>query len=297
MYTMTYETFKKQIKLVLDGAFCDAGYRLESIKVPPVNGKERDAFSLKKEGTMAAPVIYLNEEFERFSNSGKTFTQYVDALVPALCRSIQDTPDARKLNCLFDPDYVRRNVVLRVVNAEKNKNMLFNLPHYAWQDLAAYCYVVVEERDDGATAGMKVTHKLLAKLGMTASELYRAAYKNTREKGFKLFRMADLNPLFAMVGDGAPMLICSNEHVNRGANFVLYEENLKKASALLGGDIVIFPSSVNEVICIPDVAGDADELLDIVREVNRTQVADDEQLSDNCYRYIAAENRVVMVSK
>lgn len=295
MYTMTYETFKKQIKLVLDGAFCDAGYRLESIKVPPVNGKERDAFSLKKEGTMAAPVIYLNEEFERFSNSGKTFTQYVDALVPALCRSIQDTPDARKLNCLFDPDYVRRNVVLRVVNAEKNKNMLFDLPHYAWQDLAAYCYVIVEERDDGATAGMKVTHALLAKLGMTTSELYRAAYKNTREKGFKIFRMADLNPLFAMMGD-APMLICSNEHVNRGASFVLYEENLQKASEMLGGDMVILPSSVNEVICIP-ACGDAEELVDIVRETNRTQVADDEQLSDNCYRYIAAENRVVMVSK
>ena len=295
MYTITYETFKKQIKLVLDGAFCDAGYRLESIKVPPVNGKERDAFSLKKEGAMAAPVIYLNEEFERFSNSGKTFTQYVDALVPALCRSIQNTPDARKLNCLFDPAYVRKNVVLRVVNAEKNIKMLFDLPHYAWQDLAAYCYVIVEERDDGATAGVKVTHALLAKLGMTTSELYRAAYKNTREKGFKIFRMADLNPLFAMMGD-APMLICSNEHVNRGASFVLYEENLQKVSEMLGGDMVILPSSVNEVICIP-ACGDAEELVDIVREANRTQVADDEQLSDNCYRYIAAENRVVMVSK
>jgi len=295
MYTITYETFKKQIKLVLDGAFCDAGYRLESIKVPPVNGKERDAFSLKKEGAMAAPVIYLNEEFERFSNSGKTFTQYVDALVPALCRSIQNTPDARKLNCLFDPAYVRKNVVLRVVNAEKNSKMLFDLPHYAWQDLAAYCYVIVEERDDGATAGVKVTHALLAKLGMTTSELYRAAYKNTREKGFKIFRMADLNPLFAMMGD-APMLICSNEHVNRGASFVLYEENLQKVSEMLGGDMVILPSSVNEVICIP-ACGDAEELVDIVREANRTQVADDEQLSDNCYRYIAAENRVVMVSK
>lgn len=295
MYTMTYETFKKQIELVLDGAFCDAGYRLESIKVSPVNGKERDAFSLKKEGTMAAPVIYLNEEFERFSNSGKTFTQYVDALVSALCRSIQNTPDARKLNCLFDPAYVRKNVVLRVVNAEKNSKMLFDLPHYAWQDLAAYCYVIVEERDDGATAGVKVTHALLAKLGMTTSELYRAAYKNTREKGFKIFRMADLNPLFAMMGD-APMLICSNEHVNRGASFVLYEENLQKVSEMLGGDMVILPSSVNEVICIP-ACGDAEELVDIVREANRTQVADDEQLSDNCYRYIAAENRVVMVSK
>lgn len=295
MYTITYETFKKQIKLVLDGAFCDAGYRLESIKVPPVNGKERDAFSLKKEGAMAAPVIYLNEEFERFSNSGKTFTQYVDALVPALCRSIQNTPDARKLNCLFDPAYVRKNVVLRVVNAEKNSKMLFDLPHYAWQDLAAYCYVIVEERDDGATAGVKVTHALLAKLGMTTSELYRAAYKNTREKGFKIFRMADLNPLFAMMGD-APMLICSNEHVNRGASFVLYEENLQKVSEMLGGDMVILPSSVNEVICIP-ACGDAEELVDIVREANRTQVADDEQLSDNYYRYIAAENRVVMVSK
>ena len=295
MYTMTYETFKKQIELVLDGAFCDAGYRLESIKVPPVNGKERDAFSLKKEGAMAAPVIYLNEEFERFSNSGKTFTQYVDALVSALCRSIQNTPDARKLNCLFDPAYVRKNVVLRVVNAEKNSKMLFDLPHYAWQDLAAYCYVIVEERDDGATAGVKVTHALLAKLGMTTSELYRAAYKNTREKGFKIFRMADLNPLFAMMGD-APMLICSNEHVNRGASFVLYEENLQKVSEMLGGDMVILPSSVNEVTCIP-ARGDAEELVDIVREANRTQVADDEQLSDNCYRYIAAENRVVMVSK
>lgn len=294
MYT-TYESFKKQVVMVLDGAFRDAGYRLESIKVPPVNGKERDAFSLKKEGVMAAPVIYLNEEFEQFSNSGKSFAQYVDALVSTSCRSIKNTPNQQKLDRLFNPVNVRKNVVLRVVNAEKNKNMLFNLPHYAWQDLAAYCFVVVEKSDDGSTAGVKVTHALLAKLGMTASELYRAAYKNTREKGFKIFRMAELNPLFAMMGD-APMLICSNEYINRGASFVLYEENLKKASSMLGGDMVILPSSVNEVICVPD-DGSADELIDLVREVNRTQVADDEQLSDNCYRYIAAENRIVMVTK
>lgn len=290
-----YETFKKQIVMVLDGAFCDTGYRLKSIKVPPVNGKERDAFSLKKEGVMAAPVIYLNEEFERFSNSGKSFAQYVDALVSALCRSIKNTPNQQKLDHLFNPVYVRKNVVLRVVNAEKNKNMLLNLPHYAWQDLAAYCFVVVEERDDGATEGVKVTHALLEKLGMTASELYRAAYKNTREKGFKILRMANLNPLFAMMG-GAPMLICSNEQIKRGASFVLYEENLKKASTILGGDMIILPSSVNEVICIPD-DGDAERFLDLVREVNNTEVADDQQLSDNCYRYIAAENRVVMITK
>ena len=58
----------------------------------------------------------------------------------------------------------------------------------------------------------------------------------------------------------------------------------------------ILPSSVHEVIILPDAGnGDGERLKEIIRMVNTTQVAPEEVLSDTLYRYDIAEKMVVMV--
>jgi len=56
----------------------------------------------------------------------------------------------------------------------------------------------------------------------------------------------------------------------------------------LGGSFYILPSSVHEVILVPDNEEiSKDNLVRMVREVNATQVEEQEQLSDFVYYYNA----------
>ena len=54
----------------------------------------------------------------------------------------------------------------------------------------------------------------------------------------------------------------------------------------VGKDFYLLPSSIHEALVVPDRPDmEVDSLAAMVREVNATQVAKDEQLSDHVYRY------------
>ena len=79
-----------------------------------------------------------------------------------------------------------------------------------------------------------------------------------------------------------------------GAAVLLYPRFLEHEAEALGRNFYIIPSSVHEVLIIPaeKIEQDADELLEMVKEVNTTQVSDEEVLSDNVYYYDREKNEV-----
>ena len=61
---------------------------------------------------------------------------------------------------------------------------------------------------------------------------------------------------------------------------------MTNVEASLGDEFYILPSSIHELILVRDTVGmDANSLRDMVREVNSTQVASDEVLSNSIYHY------------
>ena len=73
-----------------------------------------------------------------------------------------------------------------------------------------------------------------------------------------------------------------------------YPDVVKRFAEENDRDFFILPSSVHEVILIPKVSGvSAEMLLEMVKEVNATQVEDIEVLSDNVYCYERESDRVV----
>lgn len=79
------------------------------------------------------------------------------------------------------------------------------------------------------------------------------------------------------------MYVVSNKSKVNGAVNVLNAYD--KVSELLGtDDLVVLPSSIHEVIVVPASTGDYNQLRSMVGEVNGTEVAREEQLSDNIYR-------------
>ena len=52
----------------------------------------------------------------------------------------------------------------------------------------------------------------------------------------------------------------------------------------IGAGFYVIPSSIHELLLIKkDVAVDAHDILEIIREVNKTVVAEEDYLSDNLY--------------
>ena len=81
-----------------------------------------------------------------------------------------------------------------------------------------------------------------------------------------------------------------------GASVLLYDNILCDLAERIKSDLYILPSSVNEVIAVGAFNTDPGQLIDLVRHVNATDVAEGEVLSDNIYYYSRSSGRLYTVA-
>jgi len=84
------------------------------------------------------------------------------------------------------------------------------------------------------------------------------------------------------------MLVETVEGNVHGAGVLAYEDFMDKAAERVDGSFFILPSSVHEILIIPDNGQfDLHSLENMVREVNATMVDPVDKLTDNVYHYDA----------
>lgn len=67
---------------------------------------------------------------------------------------------------------------------------------------------------------------------------------------------------------------------------MLYKGMMKDCARKLGGEFYIIPSSIHELILVPEAyVPEPVELIQMLRDINRIQVMPEEVLSDCIYRY------------
>ena len=92
---------------------------------------------------------------------------------------------------------------------------------------------------------------------------------------------------------GPSLYVLTNRDGIYGAAAVLYDGALKRFAKEQESDLVILPSSLHEVLLTPCTEGMAPaKLQEIVREVNRTELSEEEVLSDSVYLYNRETNQV-----
>ena len=90
-----------------------------------------------------------------------------------------------------------------------------------------------------------------------------------------------LNEKMDMEAMENPMFCLTNKAKMNGASLLLQEDIRKQIGECLGSDYFVIPSSIHEVLIIPDNGiFQVPELNAMVKEVNETQVEREEQLSD-----------------
>lgn len=134
--------------------------------------------------------------------------------------------------------------------------------------------------------------------GITIEEIEEAAQKNTYNAGFEKISMAQI--MAQMTGcdmglseEDNPMYVISNRNRQNGAGAMLFTQLFEDLAEKFDSDIYILPSSIHEIIAIPAMAGMEEQYMrDMVREVNSTQVAKEERLSNSIYRFDREAKRV-----
>lgn len=288
------ENFADTVKTAMELCYGD-GVKIVVQDVRKNNGVVLTGLCIVKSDCNISPTLYLEPYYESYK---------AGATMENICKEIMEVYESHCISCNFDItlvtdfDRVKDNVCFKVVNAERNKELLKIVPHKLVLDLAVIFYIEVLQDEAGNGTITIQNHFMDMWNGVDTDTLYRLALMNTQRKYrgriCSMFSVMQeiLDEAYAteffdmMCEDDIPMYIATNVQKLFGASVVLYDGLLKAFAERLGTDFYILPSSAHEVIFVPDTAGmDAEYLKCMVREVNASEVSEQEFLSNNVYHY------------
>jgi len=188
---------------------------------------------------------------------------------------------------LKDFDAVKDSIYVRLINRKKNEEKLKHLAFVPILDLAAVFYISINE-----TFGMQIRREYVIHWEISTSKLAELAFENT-VKHYPAF-CTGLDSLFSVDASNTGLFILSNKKNIMGAVVMLYPSILHKIAENWGKDILIFPSSVHEVLlCAIEKEEELAGMGEIVRSVNASEVSEEEQLSDFPYCYRRGEEKLI----
>ena len=289
---MNYVTFLNQILPMIRERLPE-GTDAQIRRISKNNGVEYTAVCLcctEKEG--ASPLVYMEPFYDAFL-TGMEDGRIADTVAEILMRPM---PASLRASGLLSAAYIRDHVVLRLVGKERNQALLSEVVYRDFLDLAVTYGIYVENADIGG--GMTLVRRdMLEKWQITEEELYGYAFENSAELlGDKLTGMSEL--LNAEKTEEAErMYVLTNRYAFYGASAALYSDQIPMLAEQLGSDLLILPSSVHELILTPREAGSYGFLKDLVREVNHTELRQENVLSDSVYLYRRDWNRITMFTE
>ena len=280
------------------------GYDFRVEKIVKNNDYTYAGVCMRSESGEIYPVVPLKLLEEKYKEE-----KNMEALVDTFKKSIDSE---LKMNFYYIMEYgnVRDSIMLRVVNYEMNRGFLETVPHRRYLDLAvAYMVEIPDKEDVNKVYCAMVSDKLMAEWGITEEELYETARKNYfAKKPTVLKNMSTvILGLMGMKEDseviteyhGEPkMYVMSNENNKNGATAILDIGAIRRLAEDIGKNLYILPSSVHELIIIPEFR-DIEEktLLELVRGTNRDIVCRMEWLSNNIYCYDRACDMIKVISE
>ena len=279
---------------------CPVGMEISFQTITRNNDVRLHGCLLRRNESHIAPTLYM-ENFYDLYKDGMSVGETADAMLRICVNSLDDV---REFD--FAPEdweSVRKMIGMKVLGYERNPELLQRVPYIRYEDLAVVFIFVLKEA--GITGGVAViTSELSGLWGISAEELFAQA----RQSAPVLLEPVVSN-IRNMIGDcpeeveeiiddpenAVDMYILTNKSQTYGASALFYPGLLEKITDYLCGGFYILPSSVHEVILIPEAAGEPDALRRMVQEVNRCEVPEDMILSDNVYYYDPEEKQFRIV--
>ena len=297
---MSFEAFceavQQDVKQVLEEKTGEV-FNVSPAIVDKLQGEGYSGLRIGYEGSDISASINMKPFFERYTE-GTGYDSVVSELAAYADRSLEKCPSF-VVQELTEYERMKEHLIMQVVSTANNAEMLSGLPHKEIEDMSiVYRFLVtVGENDEGS---ILVTNKLLRTMGVSPEQVIADAEEyapvnhpaEIRSMAEILAEMAGLtvDEFNDVYGDGIPMRVASNITKLHGASVIAYPGFMEKAAEEMGGDFYILPSSIHEVILVPDDGNmDTSAMIEMVSSVNATQVAPCDRLTDNVYHYSCAE--------
>ena len=292
MHNMNFESFSEMVRGDLERQL--EGTKVNVRDVTKNNGLTLKGLTFLKEGEQISPVIYL-ERFHKEYLYGKTLEEIESEIITFYEENRNCTFSQLDIDAVTDFDKMRDSVRFRIINYDKNIERYKERPHRKLLDLMCIYYIDCGTGNNGGGQGCIVINKAIFTVwNITENELWETALSNMVKYDTASFASME-DVIEEIIGDESftdaqeftnPMCIVSNKSKLYGASVMFYPDCMERIKEYFKSDFYILPSSVHEIIVIPkDERIQEQALHEMVREVNSTQVAPDEVLSDNVYKY------------
>lgn len=308
------EQVKNQIQDFLPVKFADA--TVEVNQVVKNNDCVLDGLLIKTAESNIAPTIYLNPYYKQIEDGAElddVLTKIADVYQSHYIGHDMD------MSAVTDYEKIKDRIVCKLINMENNQLFLQDKPYSQMEDLAVVYQILMDKTKNG-TATVTITDNLMDGYGITLDELHNTAMQNMDTLQPYCFKgmnevMAEIyaesiaweqkiSPeeakkilLDRMQYIPEQMYVLSNDTKVNGANAIL-KDDIRQMIAKQVGDFYVLPSSVHETLIVPKSIGRClEDLEKMVQEVNQTQVAPEERLSDHVYEYDAKTHELFRSDK
>ena len=233
-------------------------------------------------------------------NPGPYFAMYQQGLPleDALERLLQDVMHAMDNPVVSDSvdlkyENCRDRLMLELIPQEGNEEQLKRLPWKPVLDLALIVRIDFGKNENGWSSAV-VSNSMMKGLKVTQEQLFNDALEAAgRHQPMNIWPMSNFVEGFKETVADEVMFVASSNDMFMGASVLAYPDFGEKASELLGDDFYIIPSSIHEVILVPErKCPDAQMLPFIVKMVNMQEVAPEDRLSDNVYFYSREKQKI-----
>ena len=270
------------------------------------NSVELDGICLHRAGDTLSPTVYLNHFYEEYLE-GRPLHSILSEIAATLSSEV---PELEVNTSLYDNyDAIRHQIIFRLVNYERNEELLTSCPYLPFCDLAITFRWLVHSDSSGIASAL-ITNKEMELWNITLEELYQTASLNTRRLfpasiqpiqqllSEYLDKDADIQELLDQTPDELQLFILSNEPRINGSTSMIYDGILADFAKKIKKDLYILPSSIHEVLLMPATKEIEEQaLLNLVRDANRTVVGLPDILSDSIYRFDSKHNRIIMIQR
>ncbi len=322
---MNFEEFCNKVKKSLEDYYGEEK-QVEIRSVTKNNGVVLQGLMVRGKDSNLAPTIYLENFFEQYS-SGRIFSEIIEEIIGLAVVNKDHLVFNPENFEMFEK--AKDHIVMKLINTELNKQLLKDVPNFPFHDMSVVFFYLIEG-GEGGNASILINNTHMEAWKTDPDTLYEIALKNAPVMlPAKLHKMDSLmrniflddirrkfkngvlncpseydptndswmenlaDEMLEMMKNGCEsrIYVLTNREKYFGASCLLYDNVLKDCAKQTGGGFYILPSSVHELILVPDkMADDVDSLSRMVREVNDTQVEDDEILGYSIYHYEPVDN-------
>lgn len=273
--------------------------RIQTVEKP--NLGKRTALSVRLEGQVAAPLIYMDRFYDMYRSGmpeGEVMSRIADETVGAL-KEIPIIPDY--MSQIDSWDAVKDHLIVDAMGVSQNRDRLPDIPHRISGDIACVCRI-----DAGGTGTILVSSSLAAKWDVPEDQIFETAISNSMK--VRPAELSSMDDLLAELREDEPSgeswnpedpdqflgVITTKDRV-KGACTIFYPDVQEKLAALSEkvGDLYIIPSSVHELLAVPARNGAREEELNqMIHEVNETCVDPVDRLSEFVHKFDARTKKL-----